>query len=165
MSNESVFLLVEDDVNDAAILKRAFVQARVLNPLMVVRTGEEALEYLSGTGRYTNPVEYPLPTVVLLDLKLPGMDGFQVLEWIRTQPGLKGLRVVVLSGSEGVWDVRRAYALGANSFLVKPTDFERFVEISRAFNGHWVWLSKAPELKRGGLPLEGLTLDDILSRK
>jgi CheY-like chemotaxis protein len=154
MADEALVLLVEDDPNDASLIRRAFVQAKILNALQVVTSGEEAIEYLSGAGSYSNRAEYPLPELVLLDLRLRGIDGFEVLRWIRAQPGMRGMRVVVLSGSNSVWDVRKAYQSGANSFLVKPTDFDRFVEVSRALNGYWLWLSHAPEVERGSLSAE-----------
>lgn len=148
VSDQAVFLLVEDNDNDALLLRRAFVKARVLNPLHVARSGEEAIAYLSGTGKYATRSEYPLPSLVLLDLKMPGLDGFDVLRWIRQEPELRALRVVVLTSSDELRDINLAYQLGANSFLVKPADFERFVEISQALNGYWMWLDKAPELSR-----------------
>jgi len=148
MSNQAVFLLVEDSDDDALLIKRAFARANVLNPLHLVRGGAEALEYLGGTSRYANRDEYPLPAIVLLDLKMPGIDGFEVLRWIRLQPGLKALRVVVLSSSDNLRDVTLAYQLGANSFLIKPVDFERFVEISQAISGYWLWMNEAPETFR-----------------
>lgn len=148
MSEQAVFLLVDDDPNDATLMRRAFVRARILNPLVIVSSGEEAIDYLSGVGRYSNRAEYPLPALVLLDLRMPGMDGFEVLQWIRAKPGVSSLRVVILSGSDGERDVNRAYQLGANSYLVKPTHFDRFVEISQAVGGHWLWMSQAPEAER-----------------
>jgi CheY-like chemotaxis protein len=148
MSDQALFLLVEDDPGDALLIRRAFVQAKVLNPVQVVSTGEDAIAYLSGVGRFANRAEFPLPELVLLDLKMPGIDGFEVLRWIRAQPGIRGMRVVVLSGSDEMRDVNRAYQMGANSFLIKPVDFERFVEVSQALNGYWLWLSKAPEVSR-----------------
>jgi CheY-like chemotaxis protein len=116
----------------------------------LVTNGDQAIAYLKGEGAFSNRAEYPLPELVLLDLKLPGIDGFQVLRWIRQQPELKALRVVVLTSSDRIQDVNLAYQLGANSFLVKPVDFERFVEISQALKGYWLWLSRAPELSRPG---------------
>src|SRR6516225_8524692 len=107
MSDQALFLLVEDDSGDALLIRRAFVQAKVLNPVQVVSSGEEAIAYLSGTGRYANRAEFPLPELVLLDLKMPGIDGFEVLRWIRAQPGIRGMRVVVLSGSDEMRDVNR----------------------------------------------------------
>jgi CheY-like chemotaxis protein len=148
MSDQALFLLVEDSETDAILIRRAFLKGNIINPLQVVTNGDQALAYLKGEGLFANRAEYPLPELVLLDLKLPGIDGFQILRWIRQQPELKALRVVVLTSSDRIQDVNLAYQLGANSFLVKPVDFERFVEISQALKGYWLWLSKAPELSR-----------------
>jgi CheY-like chemotaxis protein len=148
MSDQALFLLVEDSETDAILIRRAFVKGNIVNPLQVVTNGDQALAYLKGEGPFANRAEYPLPELVLLDLKLPGIDGFQVLRWIRQQPALKALRVVVLTSSDRIQDVNLAYQLGANSFLVKPVDFERFVEISQALKGYWLWLSRAPEVQR-----------------
>jgi CheY-like chemotaxis protein len=148
MSDQALFLLVEDSETDAILIRRAFVKGNIVNPLQVVGTGDQAIAYLKGEGAFSNRAEYPLPELVLLDLKLPGIDGFQVLRWIRQQPELKALRVVVLTSSDRIQDVNLAYQLGANSFLVKPVDFERFVEISQALKGYWLWLSRAPEITR-----------------
>ena len=150
MSDEAVVLLVEDNEDDVALVRRAFHKGKVINPLQVVRTGEAALDYLAGNGLYADRVEYPLPELVLLDLKLPGMNGFQVLRWVRQQPGLKALRVVVLTASEALADATHAYQLGANSFLLKPVDFQEFVNITNAIQGYWLWTSKSPELSRPG---------------
>ena len=87
------------------------------------------MEYLSGEGKYSSRAEYPLPDLVLVDLKVPRVDGFGVLKWIRAQAGLKGLGVIVLTSSENLGDVNSAYILGANSFLVKPMDFEDVVQL------------------------------------
>src|SRR5215813_6909592 len=144
MPDHAVILLAEDREDDVVIIRRAFLQGRILNPLYVVRDGEEVISYLSGEGKYSNRAEYPLPELVLLDLKLPKLDGFEVLRWLRTQPALSGLRVVVLSSSESIQDVNLAYALGANSFLVKPTDFNEFVEMSSFINDYWFVLRRAP---------------------
>jgi CheY-like chemotaxis protein len=148
MAEQAVFLLVEDDENDIVLIRRSFIKANVLNPLYVVRSGEEALEYLAGDGKYSNRGEYPLPGLILLDLKLGKMDGLDVLRWIRKQPGLSSLRVVILTASDDMRDVNAAYQSGANSFLIKPLDFERFVEVSQAISGYWLWLDGAPESSR-----------------
>jgi CheY-like chemotaxis protein len=147
MPDQALFLLVEDDANDASLLQRAFHKANILNPLHRVRTAEEAIAYLSGKEPYKNRAEFPLPSLVLLDLKMPEVSGFEVLKWIRQHPTLRDLRVVVLSGSEDMRDVDAAYKLGANSFLIKPADFERFVEISQALSGYWIWMDTAPEAR------------------
>ncbi|HLH56521.1 MAG TPA: response regulator [Verrucomicrobiae bacterium] len=148
MSDQALVLLVEDNEDDVALVRRAFSKGKVVNPLQVVRTGEEAVEYLTGTGRYSNREEYPLPELMLLDLRLPGIDGFQVLHWLRQQPSLKSLRVVVLTASDALSDATQAYQFGANSFLVKPIDFDEFVNITNAIQGYWLWTSRSPELKR-----------------
>jgi CheY-like chemotaxis protein len=110
----------------------------------VVSSGEEAVSYLNGTGKYQNRAEFPLPQLILLDLNMPGMSGLDLLRWIRQDPQLCKLRVIVLSGSDAIRDINEAYAAGANSFLVKPADLERFVEVSKALRGYWVWMDHAP---------------------
>jgi len=148
VSDRAVILLIDDSDDDCLLIRRAFAKARVLNPLFVVTSGEDALAYLSGSGKYANRAEFPLPSLVLLDIKMPRMDGFEVLRWIRSQPGLRLMRVVMLTSSGDVRDVNLAYQLGANSFLVKPVDFERFVEISQALSGYWLWMDRPPETFR-----------------
>src|SRR6516162_8868594 len=128
MRESAVILLVEDQVDDILLLQRAFERAFLKNPVQVVRSGEEAMAYLSGTGKYSNRAEYPLPILILLDLKLPCTDGFQVLSWIRQQNGIRGLPVVVLTSSNDKADVARAYRLGANTYFVKEVDFNNSVE-------------------------------------
>jgi CheY-like chemotaxis protein len=148
MSEQALILLVEDSETDVLMTRRAFAKANLLNPLQVIPNGDEAIAYLKGVGKYVNRDEYPLPELVLLDLKLPGKTGFEVLRWIRAQPTLGSLRVVVLTSSDQIKDVNLAYQLGANSFLVKPVDFENFVQVSQAVKGFWLWMSRAPENSR-----------------
>lgn len=148
MFGQALILLVDDNADDVLLVRRALTQARVINPLQVVMTGEEAIDYLSGKGRYANRGDYPLPGLVFLDIKMPGLDGFDVLGWIRLQPALHDLRVVMLTSSDDMRDVNAAYQRGANSFLIKPLDFERFAEISQALAGYWSWMDKAPDTFR-----------------
>jgi CheY-like chemotaxis protein len=148
MPDRAVILLVEDQDNDIQLVRRAFVKAQLPNPLRVVCSGDEATAYLAGQRKFANRAEFPLPRLVLLDLKLPGTDGFQVLRWIRKQPGLKSLIVVVLTSSDHIRDVNEAYNLGANSFMVKPTDFENIVELSKLLRDYWLMANKAPEAFR-----------------
>src|SRR6516165_3915256 len=115
---QAVILLAEDSEDDIILIRRAFRQANIVNPLQVVHDGAEAIAYLRGDGPYTNRAEYPLPELLLLDLKMPGVDGFEVLRWIREQSGLGAMRIVVLSSSERLRDVNLAYQLRANPFLV-----------------------------------------------
>jgi CheY-like chemotaxis protein len=148
MSDQALFLVVEDNEDHVLLIRRAFAKSKVVNPLQVVRRGEDAIAYLEGTGRFSNRAEFPLPSVILLDLKLTGLDGFEVLRWIRQQPSLRAVRVVVLTSSNEIRDVNLAYQLGANSFLVKPVDFEDFVRVTQALQGYWLWTDKAPEISR-----------------
>lgn len=148
LPNYDVILMAEDNEDHAILTRRAFKQAGLVNPLFVVQNGEEAIAYLKGEGKFSNRSEYPLPTLLLLDLKMPGKNGFDVLEWLRREPELSALRVVVLTTSDHIHDVNRAYQLGANSFLTKPVDFRDFVQLSSAIKGYWLWLSHAPEVQR-----------------
>ena len=132
-------LLAEDNEDHVLLIKRAFLQARLLNPIQVVGDGVEAIAYLNGSGKYADRAAYPMPGLLLLDLKMPNKDGFQVMEWIRSQPALRDLRVVVLTTSDHIFDVRRAYELGANSFLTKPVELRDFVQLGPAIKGFWVW--------------------------
>ena len=147
-SAQGIILVAEDGEEDTMLLRRALLKANFLNPLHIVPNGEEAIAYLQGEGKYAARDEYPLPSLLLLDLKMPRKDGFEVLEWIREQPGLSSLRVVVLTASDEIRDVNRAYQLGANSFLVKPVDFPSFVEVTLALKGYWLWMSKEPQIVR-----------------
>jgi CheY-like chemotaxis protein len=147
-AEDPIILLAEDREDDIQIIRRAFKQAFVTNPLQIVRDGEEAIEYLAAKGKYASRSEYPLPDLILLDLKMPKIDGFQVLEWIRQQPGIRGIPAVVLTSSDQVRDVNRAYALGANSFLVKPADFQSTVELARVLRKYWLHTARFPETYR-----------------
>jgi CheY-like chemotaxis protein len=139
-----LILLVEDDPNDIILIKRAFEKANITNPLQVVENGEEAISYLAGKGRYGDRVKYPLPILILLDLKLPRKSGHEVLEWLRRQPMLKRLTVVVLTSSQQSSDINKAYDLGANSYLVKPVTFDALVEMVKSLNFYWVILNEDP---------------------
>ena len=148
MPDQAVILLAEDREDDILLVRRAFAKAGVKNPLYVVRDGEETISYLAGDGKYSNRAEFPLPHLLLLDLKMPSVDGFEVLRWARQQPGLSNLRILVLTSSEDLQDVNRAYALGANSFLVKQMDFENAIELSRTLHTYWLRLSQTSDSSR-----------------
>ncbi len=139
-------LLVEDDPNDALLLQRAFRKANLANPVRVVEDGDAAVQYLAGEGAFADRLLHPLPVLMLLDLKLPRRSGHEVLEWVRAQPGLKRLPVVVLTSSERAADVDRAFDLGASAYLVKPIDRERLVEMVRTIDAFWLILSERPRL-------------------
>ena len=146
MAVQSVILLAEDREDDVLLVRKAFKSAEMNCELVVVRDGEEAMSYLAGEGKFHDRAEFPFPDLLLLDLKMPRVDGFEVLRWIRQHPRIRNLRVVVLTSSHQIRDVNEAYRLGANSFLVKPLDFENFVETSKALRKYWLVLDNAPEL-------------------
>jgi CheY-like chemotaxis protein len=150
MPDQAVILIAEDREDDVVLIRRCLTRAHIFNPIQVVHNGDEVLAYLKAEGKFAKRDEFPLPTLLLLDLKMPGTDGFAVLQWIRQQPVLKALRVIVLTSSQDIRDVNEAYELGANSFLVKPMDFENFVEIGRFLKDYWLRTDKAPALFRPG---------------
>ena len=148
MADVPVILVVEDREDDILLIRKSFERAGVANPLHFVRTGDEAVAYLSGEQKYSNRAEFPLPILVLLDLKLPGMDGFDVLAWIRRQDGLRALPVIVLTSSTELSDVNRAYQLGASSFFVKEIEFQNSVELSRLLQNYWLIKVRTPHTSR-----------------
>ena len=143
---DSEILLVEDNPDDVLLLKRAFRRANIANSIQVLEDGEAAVRYLSGQGTYADRQRYPLPILMLLDLKLPRCSGHEVLAWLRQQPGLKRLPVVVLTSSQQDIDIDRAYDLGANSYLVKPLGFDALIEMARNLNVYWLTLNKKPQV-------------------
>ena len=144
--NHSV-LLVEDDPDDVLLTQRAFRKLGVPTSMQVVGDGEQALAYLMGGGDYADRERFPLPDLMLLDLKLPRRSGFEVLEWLRAQPGLRRLPVVVLTGSRESVDVNRALDLGANSYLVKPVGFDDLLEVVRTLRLYWLGLNERPTME------------------
>ena len=148
MNEEAVILLVEDLENDILLVKKAFERAGLRNPMYVVHDGAEAVSYLSGSGKYANRDEHPLPDLILLDLKMPKMDGFEVLQWLRKRSGIRSIPVVVLTTSDAIRDVNRAYELGANSFLVKPFEFENLEALVKVVREYWMKWVKVPVASR-----------------
>jgi CheY-like chemotaxis protein len=146
--NTTPILLVEDSEDNVLLVRRAMQKAGITTRLEVATSGEEAVEYLAGTKRYSDWVRFPLPSLVLLDLKMPGMSGFDVLKWIRQQPGLKALRVAMLTSSELPSEIKTAHDLGANIFLTKPVQTERLVEVLKTLNEHWLQQAKSPVVSR-----------------
>ena len=149
---DRMILLAEDLEDDILLIRRAFAAAKISTPLFVVRDGEEATAYVSGTGKYSNRAEYTLPHLILLDLKMPRMDGFEFLRWIRQHPQLKAIPVIVLTSSEDIYDVNRAYELGANSFLVKPLEFINYPSLVNTLGKFWLKESVSPKLDRPPKP-------------
>jgi CheY-like chemotaxis protein len=159
MNNNHVILLVEDDANDVLLIQRAFQKAGLRDQLKIARDGQQAIDYLSGSGAYGNRERFPLPFLVLLDLKMPGMDGFEVLHRVRSEPDLRRLLVVVLTSSNLQSDVDRAYELGANSYLVKPVEFDEMVSMVQRFEVYWGEINRTPTTAppdRAGRPEKSL---------
>jgi two-component system response regulator len=144
MNDQSIeILLVEDNPNDVELALRAFRKSKVANHIQVARDGEEALAYLFGTGSFAGRVDGP-PRVVLLDLKLPKIDGLEVLKRIREDEQLRTLPVVVLTTSRENQDIAECYRLGVNSFIVKPIDFSQFTDVVQQLGLYWLVLNQPP---------------------
>ena len=139
-------LLVEDIPSDAALIRRSFEKTNVLNPIVWTKNGQEALGYLSGLGQYSDRTKYPLPALILLDLDLPEMTGFELLQWKRSQPNIRRIPVVILTIDSASSTVNAAYDLGANSYLVKPGNPEEVMRVVKIIQEYWLGLNQAPKL-------------------
>ena len=144
MRSPPAVLLVEDNPDDVDLIVHAFRKARVPHPLEVVRDGERAIDYLAGRSAFEDGEQQPLPAVVLLDLKLPRKSGFAVLAWIRATPSLRHLPVVVLTSSGQDEDIRRAYELCANSYLVKRVRRDALTDMVHTLSRYWTGLNRQP---------------------
>jgi two-component system response regulator len=142
MSNDRVILLVEDDPKDEELTLRALKKSNVVNPIVVARDGVEALDYLFARGAHANRDRAATPQVILLDLKLPKVDGLEVLKSLRANEFTKLLPVVVLTSSVEEQDRIRSYSLGANSYVRKPVDFVQFIEAVRQLGLYWLILNE-----------------------
>ena len=140
-------LVVDDNPDDAHFTKLALQRVGVISQVQTVSDGAEALSYLSGQGNYADPESCPLPVLVLLDLDLPGLSGLELLAWLRRQPVLKRLPVIVLTSSREPADVNRAYELGCNSYLIKPTSFNTLLVMMQGLVGYWLDLNQTPEMR------------------
>ena len=131
-------LLAEDDKNDIFLMRRAFDRARYLNPLCIVQNGREVVDYLEGAGQFSQREKYPLPGLLLLDLKMPWMDGFDVLAWLHNRPCKEKLPVIVLTSSNQEKDIRQAREMGAEEYRVKPQQFEELIQIVKEVRDRWL---------------------------
>lgn len=150
-NREKVILLVEDNPDDRDLTLIAFREANILNQVIVTQDGEEALDYLFGRGAYSGRDTRIMPQVVLLDLKLPKVDGLEVLRCIREDRRTKLLPVVILTTSKEQRDLVESYELGANSYVRKPVDFSKFVEASRQLGLYWLVLNETPAPAGNGI--------------
>lgn len=142
-----VILLVEDDEAHAEIVRRNFQDYRLANTLMRVRDGQAALDYLNRQNGFSDPASSPRPGIILLDLRMPKVDGLEVLKSIKTNPKLLQIPVVILTTSQAETDKVKAYAAHANSYLVKPVDFTQFTELMKTFGFYWVAWNQYPHQK------------------
>ena len=146
-----VILLVEDNADDEKLTLRAFKKKNIANPVIVARDGVEALDYLFGAGAHAGRNVSDMPVVILLDLKLPKLDGLEVLKRMRADSRTKHVPVVVLSSSKEEQDLVASYDLGANSYIRKPVDFEKFVEVAGALALYWLLSNEPPPAPRAPL--------------
>jgi CheY-like chemotaxis protein len=142
----ATILLVEDESTDATLVQRAFAKAKVMNPIVHLKNGDDALGYLAGVGKYSDRVQHPLPALILLDLKMPGMTGLQLLQWMRTNREVRRVPVVVLTTDEAPSTINAAYELGANSYLVKPGDPDEVMRLVATVQRYWMELNQPPPL-------------------
>ncbi len=149
MDNKSFsVLLVEDDLNDIFLVKRAFKMAHIQNPLQVVTDGLEAMAYLRGEGKYANREQYPLPKLIVMDIKMPRKSGFEVLDWVKGESRvLRRIPVVIVSSSDSAADINHAYELGANAYMVKPVDFRAVEHLFESITHYWGLECAKPELE------------------
>ena len=145
LENHVEILLVEDNPNDVELTLHAFQKSNLANPIKVLRDGAEALEYLFGTGAYAGRDLNHQPRVILLDLKLPKVDGLEVLRRVKADARTRLIPVVVLTSSREERDIVESYRLGVNSYIVKPVDFEQFTESVRALGFYWLLLNQPPK--------------------
>lgn len=137
-------LYAEDDSDDQFLLKDAWEENKIINPLHIVNDGVELLEYLNNEGKFSDSKKYPLPGVILLDLNMPRMNGSEVLEKIKKNKRFKNIPVTVLTTSKAEEDIFRSYNLGVNSFITKPVSFEGLVKIVSAFGKYWFEIIELP---------------------
>jgi CheY-like chemotaxis protein len=144
MMRTAVILAVEDNPDDVLLLHRAFEKAGFAARIIDVPSGAEALRCLKREGPYADYKKYPSPDLVLLDLAMPGLSGFEVLEWARQQPQFRALPIIILTTSSYGPEIQQSYQLGANSFLTKPVDFDEFVAAVRTTADYWLMRSQLP---------------------
>ncbi|TSA30614.1 MAG: response regulator [Bacteroidetes bacterium] len=144
MTKPAVILLVEDQRMDIELTLNAFRESRLANNIQVVTRGEEALDYIFGNGAFGDRKAHPLPDMILLDLKMPGIDGFEVLKQLKKTEKVKRIPVIVLTSSKEEGDRAMSYDLGANSYLVKPVSFESFLHVIKEIGDYWIVLNVKP---------------------
>ncbi len=141
-------LLVEDDLNDIFLVKRAFKMAQIQNPLQVVTDGQEVISYLRGEGKYADREQFPLPKLIVMDIRMPRKSGFEVLQAVKGDSRvLRRIPVVIVSASESPADINRAYELGANAYMIKPMGFRAVEHLFESITHYWGLECAKPELE------------------
>jgi len=153
VSNRGTILIAEDNPDDYLLVELACRRADIDGPLVRVSDGSEARDYLKGEGGFRDRSRYPLPTLVLADLKMPRMNGLELLDWLRAQPGLKRIPFIILSASGHLSDINTAYDLFANSYLVKPMTLDELTELLKEVRKYWLDLNCGAELEVSEDPL------------
>lgn len=144
-TNQKLAILVaDDDEEDCLIVQNAVRECRISNPLFFVKNGEETLDFLKNRGQYADADQFPMPGLLLLDLNMPKMNGWEVLEALQKDPDLSSLPVAILSTSESAADIERAYRLGASSYITKPLKFVDFVDLMKTLNHYWFEIVSLP---------------------
>jgi CheY-like chemotaxis protein len=151
MNNERSVLLAEDDANDVLLLQLAFEQAEIKNPLYVVKDGQEAIDYLSGAGKFSDRKQFPFPDLLILDLKMPRKTGLDVLQWLATEDVTRCLPTIMSSSSTHPGDIEKAYRLGVNAFVVKPPGTAKRTEFAKNIKSFWLTMNEAPMICTEGL--------------
>jgi CheY-like chemotaxis protein len=137
MEKIDTILLAEDNADDVFLMRRALRKAGITAQLQVAQNGEEAIDYLSGNGVYADRTQYPKPSIVILDIKMPKKTGLEVLEWLRNNSHVQVIPTVVMSASEIADDIQASYVLGANTFFMKPSSFDELVKLLSTFDTYW----------------------------
>ncbi len=139
MISNFTILIAEDNDDDVNLLKLALTRAGINDPVHVVPNGQEAIDYLCGNGRYDDRAQFPFPKIILTDLKMPRMGGFDVLEWLKSHPECGVIPVIILSASKQDSDIKKAYQMGANAYLCKPARIEDLQEMVKTAFQFWAW--------------------------
>ena len=145
MKADQPILIADDSENDIVLLRMAFRKAEFSASIFDIQNGEEAIAYLNGDGAFSDRTRFPLPILMLLDLNMPMKNGFDVMTWVRTQPALKRLSIIIMTASTRVEDIERAFDLGANSYLVKPSSMDELVSMIRCLRD-WIQINHFPPL-------------------
>jgi len=148
VNQQFTVLLVEDDLNDIFLVKRAFKKAEIQSPLQVVTDGFEAIQYLRGDGKYADREAHPLPKLLVMDIRMPRKSGFEVLEWVKGESHpLRRIPVIIVSSSANPEDINSAYELGANAYMVKPMNYRAVEHLFESITHYWGLECAKPELE------------------